>query len=86
MALWPQPVPDLQESVVQRFPSSQLRGVPAVQTADWQVSVPLHTSPSLHDVPLGTGAYTHPVAGLQLSAVQTLPSSHLRGLPVQSPP
>ena len=71
---------------MQRFPSSQLRGVPAVQTPDWQVSVPLHTFPSLHDVPLSTGAYTHPVAGLQLSAVQGLLSSHLTGLPVQRPP
>src|SRR5437667_6590689 len=85
-ALWTHPVPDLQESAVQRFPSSQLRGVPAVQTPDWQVSVPLHTFPSLHDVPLSTGAYTHPVVGLQLSAVQGLPSSHLRGLPLQTPP
>ena len=85
-ALWTHPVPDLQESAVQRFPSSQLRDVPALQTPDWQVSVPLHTFPSLHDVPLSTGAYTHPLVGLQLSAVQGLPSSHLRGLPLQIPP
>src|SRR5438128_630462 len=85
-ALWTHPVPDLQESAVQRFPSSQLRAVPAPQTPDWQVSVPLHTFPSLHDVPLSTGAYTHPLVGLQLSAVQGLPSSHLRGLPLQIPP
>src|SRR3989442_537182 len=85
-ALWTHPVPDLQESAVQRFPSSQLRAVPAEQTPNWQVSVPLHTFPSLHEVPLGTGAYTHPVGGLQLSAVHGLPSSHLRGLPLQTPP
>ena len=57
-----------------------------MQTPDWQVSVPLHTSPSLHDVPLSTGAYTQPVVALQLSAVQGLLSSHLTGLPVQRPP
>ena len=85
-SLWAHPEPGLQESAVQRFPSSQLRAVPAVQTPNWQVSVPLHTFPSLHDVPLSTGAYTHPLVGLQLSAVQELPSSHLRGLPLQTPP
>src|SRR3989442_5426961 len=85
-ALWTHPVPDLQESAVQRFPSSQLRAVPAEQTPNWQVSVPLHTFPSLHEVPLGTGAYTHPLVGLQLSAVQGLPSSHLKGLPLPIPP
>jgi len=84
-ALWPHPVLDLQKSVVQRFVSSQLRGVPAVQRPDWQVSLPLHTSPSLHDVPLDTRAYTHPLVGLQLSAVQGFWSSHLRGLPLQIP-
>ena len=86
MALWTHPVPDLQESAVQRFPSSQLRGVPAAQTPDWQVSVPLHTFPSLHDVPLSTGAYTHPVVGLQLSAVQGLPSLQVTAWPEQTPP
>src|SRR3989449_1055632 len=85
-ALWTHPVPDLKESAVQRFTSSQLRAVPVVQTPNWQLSLPLHTFPSLHDVPLGTGAYTHPLGGLQLSAVQGLPSSHLRGLPLQTPP
>ena len=85
MALWTHPVPLLQESAVQRFLSSQLRAVPAVQTPNWQVSVPLHTFPSLHEVPV-SGVYTQPVVGLQLSAVQGLPSSHLNGWPLHTPP
>src|SRR5215471_1654179 len=41
-----------QESAVQGLLSSQLGGVPAVQTPPWQVSVPLHALPSEHDVPV----------------------------------
>ena len=42
-------------SVVQGLPSLQLSVVPAVHTPLWQVSPPLHTLPSAHDEPFGTG-------------------------------
>jgi len=40
--------------VVQGLLSLQLSAVPAVQAPAWQVSTPLHTFPSLHDVPFAT--------------------------------
>jgi hypothetical protein len=52
-----QPVLALQLSAVQAFPSLQLSGVPAVQTPDWQVSLPLQRLLSRHDVPLATTAF-----------------------------
>ena len=43
--------------------------------------------PSLHAVPLATGVFWQPVAGVQLSVVQALPSLQLRAEPaVQVPP
>jgi hypothetical protein len=81
-----QPVKALQLSVVQALLSLQLSGAPAVQVPAWQVSAPLHTVLSAHDVPLATGVLTHPEAGLQVSVVQTLESLQSGGAPfVQEP-
>jgi hypothetical protein len=76
-----QPLSALHASVVQAFESLQLRGVPAVQVPAWQVSAPLHTVLSAHDVPLETAVLTHPVAGLQVSVVHTLLSLQLGAVP-----
>ena len=82
-----QPVAGSQLSVVQALPSSQTRAAPRVQVPLWQVSAPLQRLPSLHDVPLATGAVWQPVAGLQVSVVQGLPSLQVSGVPaVQVPP
>jgi hypothetical protein len=85
-ALLAQPKTGSQLSVVQAFPSSQLSVVPPRQDPLWQVSLPLHTFPSAQDVPLSTGACAHPVAGLQLSVVQGLPSLQSSGVPVVQAP
>jgi hypothetical protein len=61
------------------LPSLQFGGAPPVQTPFWQLSAVVHALLSLQTVPFGTGAYRQPVAGLQLSTVQTLWSSHERG-------
>jgi hypothetical protein len=81
-----QPLIGLQESVVHTLESLQLRAVPAVQAPLWQVSAPLQTSPSAHDVPLATAVFTQPEAGLQESVVQTLPSLQLGGVPAVQVP
>jgi len=76
-----QPSVGLQESVVHGFESSQLSATPAVQTPAWQVSLPLHTVASAHDVLFGSALCEQPVMALQASAVQGLPSSQLSGVP-----
>jgi uncharacterized membrane protein len=81
-----QPSVALQVSMVHGFTSSQSSGVPLVQTPAWQVSMPLQTSPSVHDVPFVTGVFWQPIIGSQVSAVQTFPSSQASGVPaVQTP-
>jgi len=75
-----------QESVVQRFESLQVRGVPLVQTPAWQVSPPLQTSPSAHEVPFRTGVAWQPLTGSQLSVVQTLPSLQVSDAPAAHVP
>jgi hypothetical protein len=50
-----QPKVELQVSLVHTLLSLQLRAVPAVQVPFWQVSAPLQTLPSVHDVPFRTG-------------------------------
>jgi hypothetical protein len=85
-AVLEQPKTALQESVVQTLPSLQVRGVPAVQTPAWQVSAPLQTLPSAQAVPFKTGVLEQPVAGLQESVVQTLPSLQLSGVPAVQVP
>jgi hypothetical protein len=54
---WVHPLTGLQASVVQALPSSQSSGVPAAHTPLWQVSVPLQTVVSAHDVPFATGGF-----------------------------
>jgi hypothetical protein len=76
-----------QLSVVQALPSLQASGVPEAQTPPWQASTPLHTLPSLQEVPFRSGTLAHPDSGSQLSVVQALASLQLRGGPaVQTPP
>ena len=77
----------MQESVVHGLASSQLGGVPAVQSPFWQVSAPLQALPSEQEVPFVTGVWVQPPVWVsQASAVQGLPSSQLTGVPeVQVP-
>ena len=63
--------------------SLQLMAVP-VQTPALQVSPVVQTLPSLQAFVLFT--CTHPVAGLQESVVQGLPSSQFSASPTQAPP
>jgi hypothetical protein len=56
-AVFAHPVVVLHESLVQRLLSLQLSAVPAVQAPLWQVSAPLQTLPSEHDVPLVTAGF-----------------------------
>src|SRR5262245_14132181 len=85
LLLLTQPVAGLQLSLVQTLPSLQLGGGPGTQLP------PLHTSPTVQALPsLQVQVFlllTQPVAGLQLSSVQTLPSLQLGGGPgTQLPP
>src|SRR5262249_43837260 len=61
-------------------------GVPAVQTRFWQVSAPLQTLASAHEVPLVTLVAVQPVAGTQLSVVHGLPSLQVSGVPATQTP
>src|SRR2546426_941564 len=73
-------------SVVHALPSSQLSAVPAEHAPAWHVSAPLHTLPSLHEVPFATGECWQPCTGSQVSVVQGLPSLQLGSVPgVQTP-
>ena len=65
-----------QLSIVQGLVSSQLSGAPGEQVPLWQVSTPLQTLPSLHELPSGTGELTQPTTGSHVSVVQALASSH----------
>jgi hypothetical protein len=81
-----QPKTGSQPSVVHGLPSLQVSGVPGVQVPAWQVSLPLHRLPSVHDVPLGTAGCWHPLTGWQLSAVHALPSLQTSGAPLAQEP
>src|SRR5205807_2570107 len=70
-----QPVCVLHVSVVQTLPSSQLGAGPPTHVPLAQVSLVVHAFPSLHGLVLLV--CTQPVWVLQLSVVQTLPSSQL---------
>jgi len=61
---------------VHAFPSSQTSGVPGVHVPAWHVSVPLQKLPSGHGAPSARGVCWQPVAGVQVSRVHGLPSSH----------
>jgi hypothetical protein len=65
-----------------------MSGAPLAQLPLWQVSAPLQTSPSPHEVPLLTGAFVHEVvASLHASAVHAFPSSQSTAVPLaQLPP
>jgi hypothetical protein len=52
--MWRQPRVGSHESVVHALLSLQFGLVPATHAPAWQVSFPLHTLPSAHDVPLAT--------------------------------
>ncbi len=80
-----QPSAGLQPSFVQAFPSSHDGGAPPWQLPPLHVSFVVHRLPSLQGRALWL--YVQPVAGLQLSVVQTLPSSQSGGLePTHCPP
>src|SRR3989442_810545 len=78
-----QPVIGSQASIA---PALQLGGVPGVHTPDWQVSSPLQTLASAHDVPFATGVRRQPALGSQVSVVQGLLSAQLTGVPGRQTP
>src|SRR5438093_1979472 len=73
-----QPVIGSQASIA---PALQLGGVPGVHTPDWQVSAPLQTLASAHDVPFATAVRRQPAFGSQVSVVHGLLSAQLTGVP-----
>jgi hypothetical protein len=73
-----------QLSSVQGLASLQFTGVPARHVEKAQASPVVQAFPSSQAIVLFT--VTQPVAGLQLSVVQRLPSSQLSGVPTQAPP
>jgi hypothetical protein len=83
---WKQPSILSQPSAVHASPSSQSRGDVA-----WQLPAPSQKSDSvqrfesLHEVPEGALLVVQPVAGLQLSVVQSLVSLQTIGSPMQLP-
>src|SRR5439155_192593 len=82
---WTQPVEGLQVSSVQTLPSSQVGGGPPTHRPPLQASLVVQALPSLQGAVLLV--CTQPVDGLQVSSVQTLPSSQLGGAPpTQWPP
>src|SRR4029079_2748514 len=74
-----QPLPGVQVSVGPAIPSSRLGGAPPLQTPPEQTSPVVQTLPSSQELLLGT--FWQPPAGLQLSAVQALPSLKLTAAP-----
>jgi hypothetical protein len=85
LAVWVQPWVGLQASVVQTLPSSQFGGAPPRQEPPEHVSAVVQAFPSSQALVLFT--FLHPVAGLQESSVQPLPSWQLGGgPPTHTPP
>src|SRR5439155_604420 len=79
------PVVGSQLSSVQAIPSLQLGAAPPTQAPPLQVSPVVQALPSLQGLVLLV--CVQPVAGLQPSVVQTLPSSQLGAVPpTQVPP
>ena len=76
---WAQPLAGLQLSSVHTFPSSQLGAAPPTHAPPEQVSGVVQALPSLQEAVLFE--WVQPVAGLQLSSVQTFPSSQLGAAP-----
>jgi hypothetical protein len=85
LAVCVQPLAGAQPSVVHGLPSLQLGAEPPTQLPPLQVSPVVQAFPSSQGAVLGV--CTHPLAGLQLSFVHTLPSLQLgAGPPPQLPP
>ena len=81
-----QPLTGVQVSVVQALASLQLSAVPAAQVPLWQLSAPLQTLASAHEVPFSAGTCSQPKTELQVSVVHGLPSLQLSAVPaVQNP-
>jgi hypothetical protein len=74
LLVFTQPVAGLQVSSVQPLPSSQFGAEPPTHAPSAQASFSVHALLSLQGNELF--GYTQPVAGLQLSSVQGLPSMH----------
>ena len=72
MPTWLQPPAVSQLSAVHALPSSQSGGGPPLHDPPLQVSLVVQALPSVHGALLL--AYAQPVAGLQASSVQGLPS------------
>src|SRR3989442_14364118 len=66
------------------FPSSQLGDGPPTHLPPLHLSLVVQAFPSLHGAVLFV--WKQPVAGLQVSSVQTLPSSQLSAGPPTQPP
>jgi glyoxylate utilization-related uncharacterized protein len=79
-----QPLTGLQLSSVQPLPSAQLGGGPPAHAPPLHVSLVVHASLSLHAAVLLV--WTQPLAGLQPSSVQPLPSLQLGGAPPTQAP
>src|SRR2546428_10823874 len=80
-----QPVAGSHESSVQTFASLQLGAGPPTHTPPAQVSAVVQALPSVQGAVFDV--FTQPVAGLQASSVQTLPSLQLSAAPpTQTPP
>lgn len=73
-------------SMVHGSLSSHTTGVPPTQMPPWQTSTMVHEFESLHGNPPPLGELMQPpVAWLQVSVVQALPSSQTTGLPKHTP-
>jgi len=84
LSAWTHPVAVSQLSSVHGLPSLQLSAVPGRQAPNTQASPLVQALPSSQAIALLLN--TQPVAGLQLSVVQRLASSHARGVPMHAPP
>jgi hypothetical protein len=71
---------------VQALPSLQSSTPPPAHRPPWQVSSPLQTSVSAHDVPSATATFWQPVAGRQPSVVHGLRSLQSRTVPAVHTP
>src|SRR5947207_1174631 len=81
---WMQPLTGSQPSSVQGFPSSQVGAAPPTQAPSWQVSLAVQVLPSSQGAALFV--WVQPLAGLQPSSVQALPSLQSgAGPPTQAP-
>lgn len=80
LALWMQPEPAAQLSVVHGLPSSQSSGVAPAQVPLTQTSPAVHRSPSVQETP-SAAFVTQPWSAWQAPVVQELPSSQSTAAP-----